>query len=851
MKTKQITKDLYWVGNLDPELRIFDIIMYTKFGTTYNSYILKCGERTVLFEASKAKCRDEYIEKIREIAPVESIDYLVVDHTEPDHTGAIESLLEINPRIKIIGTATALGFLREICNRDLSGVPVKDGDVIAIGDKKLRFFTVPNLHWPDTMYTYIEEEKTLVTCDSFGSHYSCEGITNDKIENQDNYMEALRYYYDCIMGPFKPYMLKAIDKIKGLDIDIICPGHGPVLTHEPLKIVELYREWSTVINPNPKKTVVIPYVAAYGYTKQLADKIAEGIRASGDIDVKLYDIEGADAALLAQVMSDIGFADGILFGTPTVVGEALKPIWDITTSMFAGVHGGKIAGAFGSYGWSGEGVPNIIGRLKQLRMKIYDENGFRVKFKPSPAQLRDAFEFGYGFGNSVLAGKIVAPEKSGVVRSWKCLVCGEIIQSDRPPQICPVCGVRTEQFIEIDTEIVNFRNDNFEKVIIIGNGAAGIAACEAIRARNKTCPIEMISKENVISYNRPMLTKGILSRFEMQTLFIKPYDWYAANNVKLTLAAEVVDIDVCGREVILKSGEKKRYDKLIIAAGAECFVPPMPGEDKAGVFTLRTLEDVNALREYAEKGVRQAVVIGGGVLGLETAWELKKYGLEVTVAESGAEIMGRQLDKKGSEFMGAAIAKAGIDAITSASVAEILGAGAVEGVRLADGREISAQLIVISAGVCPNTKMGELIGAKTGRSIIVNERAETGIENIYACGDCAEYNGINYAIWSQALEMGRVAGANAVGDSLVYKPVIPSSTFHGMNTEVFSIGDIGREPDKKYKTMEYCDEECLIYKKLYFLNGRFCGGILIGDIKKQAELVKAYEERTSISKMAL
>ena len=173
-----------------------------------------------------------------------------------------------------------------------------------------------------------------------------------KVTDHEGYMRATKYYFDCIIGPFKPFMLKALDRIRDIDISMICTGHGPVLDEKIDFIMNTYREWCTVVNPNPRKTVIIPYVSAYGYTKSLAEKIAEGIRDSGDVDVRSYDLVEADQAV---VLEELGFADGILFGTPTIVGEALKPIWDLTTSIFAGTHGGKLASAFGSYGWSGEG----------------------------------------------------------------------------------------------------------------------------------------------------------------------------------------------------------------------------------------------------------------------------------------------------------------------------------------------------------------------------------------------------------------------------------------------------------------------------------------------------------------
>lgn len=844
MKTKQITNDLFWVGNLDPELRVFDIIMYTEFGTTYNSYVLKGSEKTALFETSKAKCFDEYLSKVTEIVPLNEIDYIVVDHTEPDHAGSIEMLIGMNPKMKVVGTAAAINFLKEICNRDFNSVIVKDGDQLSLGNKTLRFINAPNLHWPDTMYTYVEEDKVLITCDSFGSHYSCEGVTNDMIESQEDYMKALKYYFDMIIGPFKSFALEAIEKIKDLEIDIICPGHGPVLTEDPQKVIDIYKEWSTEINPNKKKTVIIPYVAAYGYTGILAEKIAEGVRAAGDIDVRLYDlvVDGSEKAL-----EELYWADGILFGTPTIVGEALKPIWDLTTSIFAKTHSGKIASAFGSYGWSGEAVPNIIQRLKQLRMKIYGE-GLRIKFKPNEAQLQEAFEFGYGFGASVLAGKIVENVKPNSSKMWKCLVCGEIIAGDEAPSACPVCGVGPEQFVETFVSDVTFHSDAKENYIIIGNGAAGTAACEEIRNRNTVCSIEMISIEDVIGYNRPMLTKGLLSEIDALNFFIKPYDWYGQNNIKLTLNAKVTEIDPKSKTITLSNGETRNYDKLILATGANAFVPPIKGADKSGVYSIRTLTDVNSLQNDLD-AAKKAIVIGGGVLGLEAAWEFCKAGKEVTVLEHSIGLMSKQLDEKASSLLREASERSGVKVLSGVDIEEIVGNDKVTGVKLTDGTLVEGEIVVLSTGVRQNVELAKAIGAEVGRSIIVNEKMETSVEDIYACGDCAEFNGANYAIWNQAIDMGKVAGANAAGDDLVYEQIIPANAFHGMGTTLFAVGDNGKNPDKKYKSFEIYDDAKHTYEKLYFVNNRFCGGILLGDVSKSAKLLEGYKNQDPINKL--
>ena len=207
MKTLKLKEGLYWTGVLDPQLRVFDIIMETEFGTTYNSYLLKGSEKTALFETAKEKYFDEYLEKVKELTDPSKIDYIIVNHTEPDHAGSLAKLLDYSPNANIVATPTAIGFLKHILNRDFYSIPVQDGDTLSLGDKTLRFLSLPNLHWPDSMYTYAEEDKVLFTCDSFGSHYSHEGILRSTVTDTEGYMRATKYYFDNILGPFKrPYL---------------------------------------------------------------------------------------------------------------------------------------------------------------------------------------------------------------------------------------------------------------------------------------------------------------------------------------------------------------------------------------------------------------------------------------------------------------------------------------------------------------------------------------------------------------------------------------------------------------------------------------------------------------------
>ncbi len=913
MSKFELKPGFFFTGALDHDLRVFDIIMYTEYGTTYNSYVLKTENHTVLFETAKAKCLDSWLEKVGEIAPLESVDYLVVSHTEPDHSGSVERLLELNPRLKIVATPCAIGFLKEIVNRDFYSIPVKDGQTLTLDDKTLEFIVVPNLHWPDTMYTYLREDKILVTCDSFGSHYACDGILSSAVTDQEGYWKATKYYYDCIIGPFKSFMLDALERVRPLELDLICPGHGPVLDRDIPQMLDTYTQWSTVINPNPKPTVIIPYVSAYGYTGQLAQAIAQGIAQAGDIDVRSYDMVSADAAQVAQ---ELLFADGFLLGTPTIVGEALKPIWDLTTGMFAATHGGKLASAFGSYGWSGEGVPHIMERLKQLKLKTVE--GFRVRFKPSEEQLAQAREYGAEFGRQLLEnlhpiqrapkGKVrcdvcgavfdsdaevcpvckVGPEHfipltgeekapkeelvrckvcgavfdasqercpvcgvgpeyylpvkeekkaSGTRKLVKCLVCGEIFDSSL--DTCPVCGVGRDKFVEVEVEETAFRNDTQNTYVILGNGCAGVSAAQAIRERDKTGRILLISNEGP-AYQRPMLTKAMLSGLTADQMALHPAGWYEAQNIVQILERQVVAVDAQAKQVELDGGFKLPYTKLIFALGSESFIPPIPGHDKQGVVAIRRLGDVEKVQAMGAS-LKKAVVIGGGVLGLEAAWELRKAGVQVTVLELAPKLMGRQLDDQAAAVLLDACAKSEVRVETGVQIQAIQGGESVTGVELGSGEVIPADLVILSTGVRANTAVAQAAGVEVDRAIVVNQRMETNLPGVYACGDCAQYQGVNYALWPEAQEQGKTAGACATGELSQYQPIRPILNFHGMNTEVFSMGDPGKTPGVEYKTLEIRDGENL--QRLYFTGNRLCGVILVGDLSQMADLMAAVEEQ--------
>lgn len=841
MQSLELKKDLYWIGALDPNLRVFDIIMHTPFGTTYNSYLVKGSEKIAVFETVKEQFFDEYLEHLNSLnIDLKSIDYIIVDHTEPDHAGSVRKLLDIAKNATVVGSSSAIEFLKEIVNEDFKYIEVTDGDTLSLGNKTLEFISVPLLHWPDTMYTYIKEDNVLITCDSFGAHYCTDKIFNDLIENNDDYMEALNYYFNAIMGPFKKDVLYAIDKIKDLKIDMICPGHGPVLRDNPQKIVDLYKEWSTIPpKAKDKFDVTICYVSAYGYTASLAEKIKEGLENNPKFSVNCIDVIKDN---LEDILEKINISEGVLFGTPTINGDALKPIWDILTCLNPLVHGYKVASAFGSFGWSGEGVPNVMERLNQVRMLTLPP--LKVSFKPTDEDLTTAYKFGENFARIVEENSKKASSVSnsdGSKKLWKCTICGQIFSGDTPPDICPACGATSDQFIEVKEEIITFKSDKKEDFLIIGNGIAGLYAAEAIRKRNCNCNIEIISSEPYLTYYRPSLSDGIFDELQSD-FFIKDENWYKENNIKVTLNTKVEKIFEENHEVLTCDNKKVKYDKLILANGSRNFIPPVKGKEGKNVFTLRTLDDLKTIKSHLSNA-KDIVIIGGGLLGLEAAYEFKRADKNVTVVEFAPHLLSRQLDATGSLLLEESVKNCDVEVLLGVGAESISDKNDKKVVSFNNGTEKECDLVLFSVGIMPNKEIAQDSTLTCNRGIVVNDKMETSSKDIYACGDIAELNGRVYGNWPAAIDMGTIAGANAVGDNVTFVGFQSPIMFNAMNTQVFSCGNISENIDK---SLQFKDESKKTYKKLFFKNDILVGAILIGDILSSVKILNAIDNYKTI-----
>ena len=393
----EIKPGISWIGVLDPEIVTFDIVMETRFGTTYNSYYI-AAERKALIETVKDKFWDTYLEKLTRLSDPSEIEYIILNHTEPDHSGSLKNLLKLAPKATVVGSGQALNYLQEMIGEPFKSLKVKDGDIIDLGNKKLRIIGAPNLHWPDTIYTYLEEDKLLFTCDSFGAHYSHEEIFDDKV---GDFSEAFIYYFDVILKPFSKFMLKAIEKIRVLEIDMICTGHGPVLRSYWEKYVDLTESMAIKYleeTNNKNNRVLIAYVSAYGYTGEMANKVAEGLKKSGDIEVELIDIENIPAG---ELETKVIRSNAIIIGSPTINQNTLLPVYRLFSIINPIRDKGKLAAAFGSYGWSGEAVKLIEDHLRNLKFDIAIE-GLSEKFYPTKDKGEKFVQFGKSFGEKML-----------------------------------------------------------------------------------------------------------------------------------------------------------------------------------------------------------------------------------------------------------------------------------------------------------------------------------------------------------------------------------------------------------------------------------------------------------------
>lgn len=393
---KELKSGVYWVGATDWRVRYFHgYELSTHRGSTYNSYLIK-DEKTVLIDTVWEPLTDRFLENLSEVVDISKIDYVVMNHLEPDHSGALPAIMEYIPNATIIVSKRGEETIKRYYHRDWNLKIVSSGEKINIGENDLTFIEATMLHWPDTMFTYLSGKNILFSNDAFGQHFASSDIFNDEVDEIEVYQEALKYYAN-ILTPFSKMVTKKIEELKGLNlpIDIIAPSHGILWRKDPMKIVEKYYEWATGKADN---NVVIIYNSMWGATHKMAEFIGKGVGQAG-VSYKILNISTADRN---DVLAEVFKAKGILLGSSTVNNGLLTSLMPIIEDLMGLKFINRVGAAFGSYGWSGESPKLLTEYLTKAKIKVIQE-GLKFKYMPDEQELEECIRFGKEFAEKMLA----------------------------------------------------------------------------------------------------------------------------------------------------------------------------------------------------------------------------------------------------------------------------------------------------------------------------------------------------------------------------------------------------------------------------------------------------------------
>jgi NAD(P)H-nitrite reductase large subunit len=384
-------------------------------------------------------------------------------------------------------------------------------------------------------------------------------------------------------------------------------------------------------------------------------------------------------------------------------------------------------------------------------------------------------------------------------------------------------------------------------ILIIGASAAGVSAAREIRAVDSSVPVRLFSEEPEWPYYRPFLTEAIGDEgvTKRSGFFLSAEEWYEKNGIEVRRGEKVTRIDTAAREIVTAGGERHSYGRCIIATGSRPFVPFPDAGERGNVFAVRTLRDTAAVRECAKRS-SSAIIVGGGLLGLEAAYALSAKGLAVTVLEASERILPRQLDEECAEIAGRIIKNNNVELVMGVTADSILGEGNATGLGLSNGDELSADMVIFSIGVRPAVELARDCGIRVDRAIVVNERMETSEPGIYACGDAAEFMGKTIALWMPAVRQGKIAGSNAAGLAARYEEEVYPAVLNLFGSRIFSAGQLCQDiPDGEYRPCMDKDEEKGHFRKTFYIDDRLAGFILIGNVSDSKELLSTLKKGAS------
>jgi len=390
----EIKKDIFWVGAIDWNVRNFHGHTYTtQRGTTYNAYLI-LDEKIALVDTVYGPFFEVMFERIKEIIPPERIDYIIANHVETDHSGALPQLLKLCPKAKVLGTAKCKEGLWRNFYCDMDFKVVKTGDKINLGKRSLTFIEAPMIHWPDSMFTYCPEEKLLLPNDAFGQHYANSKRFDDEVNPAELMDEACKYYAN-ILWPLSSIILKKIEEIQKikLAIEMIAPSHGVIWRKDPLKIVNAYIKWAKN-EAEPK--VVLVYETMWSATERMAYYISEGIIQEG-VPILVFDVNRADRTQIIKEMLD---AKGFIFGSSTHDNDMLPNLAGFLEFLKGLKPKNRIACVFGSYGWAGGATESIEKILKETGIEVIQPS-LKVQYQPNPDDIKKCYEFGKNFAQKL------------------------------------------------------------------------------------------------------------------------------------------------------------------------------------------------------------------------------------------------------------------------------------------------------------------------------------------------------------------------------------------------------------------------------------------------------------------
>jgi nitrite reductase (NADH) large subunit len=384
------------------------------------------------------------------------------------------------------------------------------------------------------------------------------------------------------------------------------------------------------------------------------------------------------------------------------------------------------------------------------------------------------------------------------------------------------------------------------RYLIIGNGVAGNSAAEMIRRLDAESAVTIFTKSRYPFYYTPALPEYLSGEKELRRFTLHDFSWYEKNHVEFHPAEEVTSVDPIAKSVRTVAGKEYPYERLLLATGGNATVLPLEGVDLEGVFTLRTVEDADRIRERARSS-KKVILVGGGLLGLEAGNGLRKLGLEVSVLEHSPRLLPRQMDEGGAALLRKQMELMGFNFHLDRNVRKISAEGKALSVYLEEGETLTADMVLVSAGVCSEVTLAASLGIEVDRGVEVDEWMRTSIENIFAAGDAIEYRGHCYGIWPAAMAQGRIAGSNMAGREVKYEGTIPANTLKVAGIDLVSMGEIDCEGEKE--SLLYADGRKFIYRKMVLQDCRITGAILFGDIRGSDEIQSAIRNRRDITSM--